>query len=66
MSFQVEIELVCDGVPDFGCTGSTPFFASSVRKARQWAREAGWLVSAPGGKDYCPAHRPKGTSGVSR
>jgi hypothetical protein len=57
MSIHVEVELSCDGIPTFGCHGSVPIFARTGARARKEAREAGWLVSQPGGKDYCPEHR---------
>lgn len=62
MSVHVEVELCCDGIGSYGCASSNPIFARTGRKARREARESGWLVNAPGGKDYCPTHR----SAVSR
>lgn len=60
MSAQREVEICCDGDPSgaFFCTEYHPIYAHTAAKARAEAREAGWLVSQPGGKDYCPAHRP--------
>lgn len=57
MSIHVEVELYCDGESTFGCAKSVPIFARTGARARKEAREVGWLVSAPGGKDYCPHHR---------
>lgn len=65
MSVYTEVEVHCDGEP-----GSQPFacneaiVAKTGQMARREAREAGWLVSAKGGKDYCPQHR--GTATGSR
>ncbi len=59
MSVYIEVEVHCDGAP-----GAGPFdcnegiVAKSGVAARVEAREAGWLVGAKGGKDYCPEHRP--------
>ncbi len=59
MSVYTEVEVHCDGKPGdgpFDCNEA--LMARTGRAARREAREGGWLVSAPGGKDYCPEHRP--------
>lgn len=57
MAVYTEVELRCDGIPGdaFGCDRT--FFADTGTEARRQARNAGWLVSQTGGKDYCPDHR---------
>lgn len=60
MAVYTEVELRCDGVEGdpFGCDRQV--FAHTGVRARKDARDAGWLVSQPGGKDFCPNHRPPG------
>lgn len=55
MSVHSEVSLDCDALPYYGC--GAQIFAHTGVKARAEAREDGWLVSQPGGKDYCPRHR---------
>lgn len=65
MGVSTEVELYCDGVPQYGCA-TPPIFHRTGRAARQEAKERGWLVSQPGGTDYCPQHRdPANRDGVS-
>jgi len=56
MSAHTEVEISCDGIPQYGCA-TPPVFDRNATEARKAARDAGWLVSQPGGKDYCPRHR---------
>jgi hypothetical protein len=57
MTVYTEIELRCDGAKGaYDCEPA--IYANTARKARQDARDLGWLVSQPGGKDFCARHRP--------
>lgn len=51
-------EVSCDGPGDvLGSCGKAYSDAGTATQVRQRAKEAGWAVSRPGGKDYCPGHR---------
>jgi len=59
MSLHPEVELVCDGAPtQFSCDWMPPIHAKTGARARVFAAKNGWLTAQPGGKDYCPDHRP--------
>lgn len=47
------VEVTCDS-----CGETADAIAPTANAARADAREAGWRVSLPGGRDLCPACRP--------
>lgn len=57
MTAYAEYELRCDAIPgdQFGCL--TVVFGFTAKQARADAREDGWRVALPGGRDLCPKHR---------
>lgn len=58
MSVNREVQLSCDGgVTAYECDTAS-VVSQTAAQARTEARERGWLVGQPGGKDYCPEHRP--------
>lgn len=60
MSVYTEAELRCDvGLPENRFACDEVIYALTGVAARVEARDQGWLVSAPGGRDFCARHRPK-------
>lgn len=65
MSVYIEVELRCDGAEGpYDCEPAV--YASTGFRARRDARAAGWLVSQPGGKDYCARAEHRPTVGARR
>jgi hypothetical protein len=54
MSLSHYVDVHCDDCGDALDNGS-----ATGRKARKTAREDGWLVNLPGGRDLCPDCRSK-------
>ncbi|MEU7978345.1 hypothetical protein AB0B63_07405 [Micromonospora sp. NPDC049081] len=54
MGFYVYAEVWCNGPGDVnGLCGNAYSDQGTPGEVRQQARQSGWLVSQPGGHDYC-------------
>jgi len=68
MSCSTDVQILCDGPNDvrFECTEPEGPWGSNAAEARNVAKDWGWQVNAPGGKDYCPVHRKTKPRGGTR
>lgn len=58
MSAYRLVTLRCDGLLDHGFrTCPWELHGDRASDLRREARSKGWLVSEPGGKDFCPRHK---------
>lgn len=54
MSYLQYVQLYCDGPDCFEAWPASTPTVHSLTDQRKEAKEAGWKVAQPGGKDFCP------------